>query len=41
MSDREIWLYAGQRALVRGLLAQLKAQEEDDEGIQNVLSQET
>lgn len=27
--DREIWMYAGKRELVRGLVAQLKAQEED------------
>lgn len=41
MSDREIWLYAGKRELVRGLLAQLKAQEEEDQGLDHVLSQET
>lgn len=29
MSDREIWLYAGKRELVRGLIHQFKAQQEN------------
>lgn len=41
LSDREIWFYAGKRELVRGLLAQLKAQEEEDQGTDYVFSQET
>lgn len=29
MSEREIWLYAGKRELVRGLVEQFKAQQEN------------
>lgn len=36
MSDREIWMYAGKRELVRGLLSQLKAQEEEETGSNDV-----
>lgn len=34
--DREIWMYAGKRELIRGLLSQLKAQEEDSTGSYDV-----
>jgi len=29
MSDREIWMYAGKRDLVRGLIAQFQSQQEN------------
>lgn len=29
MSDREVWHYAGKRALVRGLVEQFKSQQEN------------
>lgn len=29
MTDREVWLYAGKRELVRGLIAQFKAQQDN------------
>lgn len=29
MSDREIWLYAGKRAIVRGLVEKFKSQQEN------------